>query len=200
MIASAIFPRERVTVVGVLNATPDSFSDGGQLVAEGGVVNVDAAVRAGNVLEAMDAEVAEALSLIAARIDASLRQQRCRALFAEHLRRQFRLTVAFLDLRTKTRRILLFAEVIMALPPVEVYAVESGWRCRSKRQVQHGDTIGVVETLPKDAIGQPLRTDVLHSLAFGTPEFVEVPAVVSEGLRRVKSRPDHAEKQGRVGL
>jgi dihydropteroate synthase len=42
--ASAIFPRERVTVVGVLNTTPDSFSDGGRLVGDGGAVDVDAAV------------------------------------------------------------------------------------------------------------------------------------------------------------
>jgi len=42
--ASTIFPRERVTVVGVLNATPDSFSDGGRLVGDGGAVDVDAAV------------------------------------------------------------------------------------------------------------------------------------------------------------
>jgi dihydropteroate synthase len=42
--ASAIFPRERVTVVGVLNATPDSFSDGGRWVDERGTVDVDAAV------------------------------------------------------------------------------------------------------------------------------------------------------------
>jgi len=41
---STIFPRERVTVVGVLNATPDSFSDGGRLVDDGGAVDVDAAV------------------------------------------------------------------------------------------------------------------------------------------------------------
>ena len=46
MTASAIFPRERVTVVGVLNATPDSFSDGGRLVDDGGAVDVDAAVTA----------------------------------------------------------------------------------------------------------------------------------------------------------
>jgi dihydropteroate synthase len=46
MTASAIFPRERVTVVGVLNATPDSFSDGGRLVDDGGTVDVDAAVAA----------------------------------------------------------------------------------------------------------------------------------------------------------
>jgi dihydropteroate synthase len=44
--ASAIFPRERVTVVGVLNTTPDSFSDGVRLVDEGGAVDVDAAVAA----------------------------------------------------------------------------------------------------------------------------------------------------------
>ena len=44
MIASAIFPRERVTVVGVLNATPDSFSDGGRLVDDAGAVDLDAAV------------------------------------------------------------------------------------------------------------------------------------------------------------
>jgi dihydropteroate synthase len=42
--ASAIFPRERVTVVGVLNATPDSFSDGGRLVDDRGAVDADAAV------------------------------------------------------------------------------------------------------------------------------------------------------------
>ncbi len=44
MTASTIFPRERVTVVGVLNATPDSFSDGGRLVDGEGAVDVDAAV------------------------------------------------------------------------------------------------------------------------------------------------------------
>ena len=44
MTASTIFPRERVTVVGVLNATPDSFSDGGRLVNDEGAVDVDAAI------------------------------------------------------------------------------------------------------------------------------------------------------------
>jgi dihydropteroate synthase len=44
LIASTIFPRERVTIVGVLNATPDSFSDGGRLVGEAGAVDVDFAV------------------------------------------------------------------------------------------------------------------------------------------------------------
>ena len=29
---STVFPRSRVTIVGVLNATPDSFSDGGRFV------------------------------------------------------------------------------------------------------------------------------------------------------------------------
>jgi dihydropteroate synthase len=46
LITSAIFPRERVTVVGVLNATPDSFSDGGMLVADTGTVKLDVAVSA----------------------------------------------------------------------------------------------------------------------------------------------------------
>jgi dihydropteroate synthase len=44
--ASTIFPRERVTVVGVLNTTPDSFSDGGRLMGDGGAVDVNAAVAA----------------------------------------------------------------------------------------------------------------------------------------------------------
>ncbi len=44
MTLSAIFPRERVTVVGVLNATPDSFSDGGRWIDERGAVDVEAAV------------------------------------------------------------------------------------------------------------------------------------------------------------
>jgi dihydropteroate synthase len=43
---SAIFPRSRVTIVGVLNTTPDSFSDGGRFIGEGERVNVDAAVDA----------------------------------------------------------------------------------------------------------------------------------------------------------
>jgi dihydropteroate synthase len=41
------FPRERVTVVGILNLTPDSFSDGGRFVSEGDDVDVAAAVAAG---------------------------------------------------------------------------------------------------------------------------------------------------------
>jgi len=40
---SPIFPRERVTVVGVLNVTPDSFSDGGRFAA-GDRIEVDAVV------------------------------------------------------------------------------------------------------------------------------------------------------------
>lgn len=40
---SPIFPRERVTVIGVLNATPDSFSDGGRFVA-GDRIDVGAVV------------------------------------------------------------------------------------------------------------------------------------------------------------
>jgi len=41
---TAIFPRDRVTIVGVLNATPDSFSDGGRIVGEGSSVNLAAAI------------------------------------------------------------------------------------------------------------------------------------------------------------
>jgi len=42
-----IFPRGRVTIVGVLNATPDSFSDGGRLCDAAGRIDVDAAVALG---------------------------------------------------------------------------------------------------------------------------------------------------------
>jgi dihydropteroate synthase len=41
------FPRGRVTIVGVLNTTPDSFSDGGRFVRESGEPHVEAAVAAG---------------------------------------------------------------------------------------------------------------------------------------------------------
>lgn len=43
---SAIFPRGRVTIVGVLNTTPDSFSDGGSLLREGGTPDIGAALTA----------------------------------------------------------------------------------------------------------------------------------------------------------
>jgi len=37
--SETIFPPERVTIVGVLNTTPDSFSDGGRLLAETGAID-----------------------------------------------------------------------------------------------------------------------------------------------------------------
>jgi dihydropteroate synthase len=46
VVTSPVFPPDRVTVVGVLNATPDSFSDGGRLVGGRGRVDVEAAVDA----------------------------------------------------------------------------------------------------------------------------------------------------------
>jgi dihydropteroate synthase len=44
MSEATIFPRDRVTVVGILNATPDSFSDGGRFVEGASRVDRDAAV------------------------------------------------------------------------------------------------------------------------------------------------------------
>ena len=53
-----IFRRDRVTIVGVLNVTPDSFSDGGRLMgATGTRVDVDAAVAAGLAQERAGAHV-----------------------------------------------------------------------------------------------------------------------------------------------
>lgn len=46
MNARTIFPLERVTIVGALNLTPDSFSDGGRFVRTGSKVNIEAAVEA----------------------------------------------------------------------------------------------------------------------------------------------------------
>jgi dihydropteroate synthase len=43
---TTIFPPDRVTVVGILNATPDSFSDGGRFVRAEAQVDVDAALDA----------------------------------------------------------------------------------------------------------------------------------------------------------
>jgi dihydropteroate synthase len=54
---SAIFPRERVTIVGVLNATPDSFSDGGVLMRASDVVDVDRALARAIALVAAGADV-----------------------------------------------------------------------------------------------------------------------------------------------
>ncbi|HIF98578.1 MAG TPA: dihydropteroate synthase [Myxococcales bacterium] len=42
---SLVFPPERVTIVGVLNVTPDSFSDGGLLLEESGAVSEDLVLR-----------------------------------------------------------------------------------------------------------------------------------------------------------
>jgi dihydropteroate synthase len=44
MTQSTIFPQEGVTIVAVLNVTPDSFSDGGRFVRSGADVDLEAAV------------------------------------------------------------------------------------------------------------------------------------------------------------
>jgi dihydropteroate synthase len=44
--ARTIFPPHRVTIVGALNVTPDSFSDGGRFVREGSSVDIEAVVEA----------------------------------------------------------------------------------------------------------------------------------------------------------
>jgi dihydropteroate synthase len=54
---AAIFPRSRVTVVAVLNATPDSFSDGGRFVRDGAPVAVAAAVDAARAMLEAGADV-----------------------------------------------------------------------------------------------------------------------------------------------
>lgn len=55
---SPIFPRNRVTIVGVLNLTPDSFSDGGRWMGpDGGRPDVEAVVREAERLAAEGAHV-----------------------------------------------------------------------------------------------------------------------------------------------
>ena len=54
---STIFPAGRVTIVGVLNATPDSFSDGGRFVRAREPVDVRAAVAAAAALQRDGAHV-----------------------------------------------------------------------------------------------------------------------------------------------
>ena len=52
-----IFPPDRVTIVGVVNATPDSFSDGGRLVRSDGTLDLEAALAAARGLVAAGADV-----------------------------------------------------------------------------------------------------------------------------------------------
>jgi dihydropteroate synthase len=53
----SVFPPERVSVVGVLNVTPDSFSDGGRLLGTGGLVDLDRLVARASELVAGGADV-----------------------------------------------------------------------------------------------------------------------------------------------
>ena len=41
MHSESIFPRDRVTIVAVLNLTPDSFSDGGRFLRQGSSIDLD---------------------------------------------------------------------------------------------------------------------------------------------------------------
>ena len=52
-----IFPPDRVTIVGVVNLTPDSFSDGGRLLRADGKPDVAAALAAGRALARAGADV-----------------------------------------------------------------------------------------------------------------------------------------------
>jgi len=54
---SAIFPPDRVTIFGVMNATPDSFSDGGQLLDDEARVDLEVALKAAADLLAAGAHV-----------------------------------------------------------------------------------------------------------------------------------------------
>jgi len=57
MAEAPLFPPDRVTVVGVLNATPDSFSDGGRFVGADGALDLEAALAAARGLVAAGAHV-----------------------------------------------------------------------------------------------------------------------------------------------
>jgi dihydropteroate synthase len=57
MVETAIFPPSRVTIVGVLNATPDSFSDGGRLLRADGALDLGAALAAARELVVAGAHV-----------------------------------------------------------------------------------------------------------------------------------------------
>jgi len=59
MAGAPIFSPERVTVVGVLNATPDSFSDGGRFVDAEGALDLEAALAAARALVAAGADVVD---------------------------------------------------------------------------------------------------------------------------------------------
>jgi dihydropteroate synthase len=54
---SPLFPTDRVTVVGVLNVTPDSFSDGGQLLGPDGAPHLDHVVTRARELARAGADV-----------------------------------------------------------------------------------------------------------------------------------------------
>jgi dihydropteroate synthase len=55
--ARTVFPLKRVTIVGALNLTPDSFSDGGRFVQSGSKVDIEAAVEAAESLVQSGAHV-----------------------------------------------------------------------------------------------------------------------------------------------
>jgi len=57
MTQSTIFPQERATIVGVLNLTPDSFSDGGRFVRAGADLDLEAAVAEAEMLVASGAGI-----------------------------------------------------------------------------------------------------------------------------------------------
>ena len=57
MTQSTIFPQERVTIVAVLNVTPDSFSNGGRFVRAGADLDLEAAVAEAEALVASGAGI-----------------------------------------------------------------------------------------------------------------------------------------------
>ena len=54
---STIFPPDRVTIVGILNLTPDSFSDGGRFLGPAGTLDLPALLRAAEEMVAAGAHV-----------------------------------------------------------------------------------------------------------------------------------------------
>jgi dihydropteroate synthase len=176
---SAIFGRDRVTIMGVLNLTPDSFSDGGRFV-RGGVVDVSAAVDAAARLARDGAHVldvgGESTRPGASEVPAALEIART-ARLVEELAKRFDLPISIDTRKAQVAQVALAAGAAL-VNDVSGLAFDpdlAGVVAEAGAELLLGHSRGTPETMQRDPhygdvlreVGDELEAGVQRALAAG---------------------------------
>ncbi len=126
-------------------------------------------------------------------------EQRARRLRAGYLGLQRRLAEACDQLAPKAARIDVAAEIVVALPAVQVDAVEPlGCAHRIGHVDQRCPDARLAQIVPERLLRQPGRVGVLEPLMLGPPHLAVIPAVLVQAGAVEEAGPDQAQEALRL--